>query len=296
MINSLLALCLLLASAPLQADIVIHKEKSLYRNILVNQRADRRCLAFSVKRELRNQTCIDVKDPYRIIFPYVRMLFAGLLANPEPERALMIGLGGGTVANVLVDVFPNITMDLVEVDRAVVKVARDYFDFREADNTEVHIIDGRVFTRRAVLRQERYDLVILDAFTGEYIPEHLITLEFMRDIASLLTDRGVVIANTFEGSALYDYESATYRAAFGNFLNLKMPRTGNRVIVATRSELPDDQTLIDNAHRLQPRFDKYNLILEDYVPRFDRTPDWDPDARPLTDQFSPGNLLRGRKR
>ena len=296
MINSLLALCLLLASAPLQADIVIHKEKSLYRNILVNQRADRRCLAFSVKRELRNQTCIDVKDPHRIIFPYVRMLFAGLLANPEPERALMIGLGGGTVANVLVDVFPNITMDLVEVDRAVVKVARDYFDFREADNTEVHIIDGRVFTRRAVLRQERYDLVILDAFTGEYIPEHLITLEFMRDIASLLTDRGVVIANTFEGSALYDYESATYRAAFGNFLNLKMPRTGNRVIVAARSELPDDQTLIDNAHRLQPRFDKYNLILEDYVPRFDRTPDWDPDARPLTDQFSPGNLLRGRKR
>ena len=296
MINSLLALCLLLASAPLQADIVIHKEKSLYRNILVNQRADRRCLAFSVKRELRNQTCIDVKDPYRIIFPYVRMLFAGLLANPEPERALMIGLGGGTVANVLVDVFPNITMDLVEVDRAVVQVARDYFDFREADNTEVHIIDGRVFTRRAVLRQARYDLVILDAFTGEYIPEHLITLEFMRDIASLLTDRGVVIANTFEGSALYDYESATYRAAFGNFLNLKMPRTGNRVIVATRSELPDNQTLIDNAHRLQPRFDKYNLILEDYVPRFDRTPDWDPDARPLTDQFSPGNLLRGRKR
>ena len=296
MINSLLALCLLLASAPLQADIVIHKEKSLYRNILVNQRADRRCLAFSVKRELRNQTCIDVKDPHRIIFPYVRMLFAGLLANPEPERALMIGLGGGTVANVLVDVFPNITMDLVEVDRAVVKVARDYFDFREAENTEVHIIDGRVFTRRAVLRQERYDLVILDAFTGEYIPEHLITLEFMRDIASLLTDRGVVIANTFEGSALYDYESATYRAAFGNFLNLKMPRTGNRVIVAARSELPDDQTLIDNANRLQPGFDKYNLILEDYVPRFDRTPDWDPDARPLTDQFSPGNLLRGRKR
>ena len=295
--NSLrFALCLLLVSAPLHADFVIHKEKSLYRNLLVSQQADKRCLVFSVKRKRRNQTCIDVKNPDRIVFPYVRMLFAGLLVNPQPERALMIGLGGGTVARVLTDVFPDLTMDLVEVDRAVVKVARDYFDFRETSKARVHIVDGRVFTRRALLRRERYDLIILDAFTGDYIPEHLLTLEFMRDIASLLTGQGVVIANTFEGSALYDYESATYMAAFGNFLNLKMPGTGNRIIIATPSGLPDDRTLMDNARSLQPRFDKYNLALENYVRRFDRTPDWDPDTQPLTDQFSPGNLLRGRKR
>ncbi len=296
MIRSLTLICLLLLSWSLNADRVIHKEKSLYRNIIVNQKVGKRCLVFSVKRDMRNQTCIDIKDPNHIVFPYVRMTFAGLMANPNPQRALMIGLGGGTISNVLLDVFPTLEMDLVEVDEAVVKVAREYFDFMENERTHVHVIDGRVFTRRALLEKKQYDLVILDAFTGEYIPEHLMTLEFMQDIAALLTDEGVVISNTFQGSALYDYESATYQEAFGNFLNLKMPDTGNRVIVATQSTLPDNQTLKENARMLQPRFDKYDLSLETYIARFDRTPDWDLEKRPLTDQFSPANLLRSRKR
>lgn len=292
----LITLCLAWLTLPATADLVIHKEKSLYRNIIVNQTAGKRCLVFSVKRELRNQTCIDTRDPDRIIFPYVKMTFAGLLANATPKRALMIGLGGGTISNVLIDVFPELEIDLVEVDRAVVKVAREYFDFVENERTQVHVVDGRVFTRRAVANGEKYDLIILDAFTGEYIPEHLMTLEFMEEVASLLTDEGVVVSNTFEGSALYDYESATYEAAFGPFLNLKMPHTGNRVIVATRSTLPDNQTLTENARMLQPRFDKYDLVLEDYVARFDRTPDWNPGTRALTDQYSPANLLRSRTR
>jgi len=281
---------------PVYAERVIHKEKSLYRNIIVNQKAGKRCLVFSVKREMRNQTCIDVDNPNRIVFAYVQMTFAGLMANATPERALMIGMGGGTISNVLIDVFPELEIDLVEVDEAVVKVAREYFDFVENDRTHVHVVDGRVFTRRAVAKGEKYDLIILDAFTGEYIPEHLMTLEFMQDVATLLTDDGVVVSNTFDGSALYDYESATYEAAFGPFLNLKMPHTGNRVIVATRSSLPDNQTLTANARMLQPRFDKYDLVLEDYIARFDRTPDWNPGTRALTDQYSPANLLRSRTR
>lgn len=289
-------MCLLLLATPAWAADVIHNEKSLYRNIIVNQDGDRRCLVFSVKREMRNQTCVDTEDPERIIFSYVRMTFAGLLANPNPRSALMIGLGGGTISNVLIDVFPEMEIDLIEVDSAVVKVAREYFGFIENDRTHVHEVDGRVFTRRAKLKGKRYDLVILDAFTGEYIPEHLMTLEFMQEINALLTDDGVVIANTFGGSALYDYESATYQAAFGDLLNLKMPRSGNRVIVATQSRLPDNKTLAENARMLQPRFNKYNVNLADYIARFDRTPDWNQSTQPLTDQFSPANLLRGQDR
>lgn len=292
----LIALCLTVPALTSYADIVIHKEKSLYRNIIVNQKADKRCLVFSVKREMRNQTCIDTKNPNRIVFAYVQMTFSGLMANPDPKRALMIGVGGGTISNVLLDVFPELEIDLVEVDQAVVNVAREYFDFVENDRTKMHVVDGRVFTRRAVAQDKQYDLIILDAFTGEYIPEHMMTLEFMQDIAALLTENGVVISNTFEGSALYDYESATYQAAFGDLLNLKMPHTGNRVIVATASPLPSNQRLAENAHMLQPKFDKYEIVLRNYIARFDRTPDWNPDTRPLTDQYSPANLLRSRKR
>ena len=208
------AIILLLVTAQSFADKVVHREKSLYGNLVVKEIAGKRCLVFSVRRQERNQTCIDIDDPNHIVFPYVQMVFSGLLVNPEPSRSLMIGMGGGTISNVLTEIYPDLTMDLVEVDQAVVKVATDYFGFRESDQVIVHVADGRVFTRRALLNKERYDLIILDAFTGDYIPEHLMTVEFLEDIKSLLTPGGVVIANTFWDSELYHHESVTYSSVF----------------------------------------------------------------------------------
>ena len=91
---------LVLTTAPLQAA-EIHREKSLYRNIVVKEADGRRCLLFSVKRGDRNQTCMDLEDPQRLVFPYVRMAFGGLLLNPDPTRVLVIGLGGGTIPTAL---------------------------------------------------------------------------------------------------------------------------------------------------------------------------------------------------
>jgi spermidine synthase len=290
----LLAITMLLMSNASYSDVVIHREKSLYRNIVVTEKAGKRCLVFSIRREQRNQTCIDIDDPDRIVFPYVRMTFAGLLVNPEPTRGLMIGMGGGTISSVLTSVYPDLTMDLVEVDQAVVKVATDYFGFIKTDQIEVHVADGRVFTRRALLRKEQYDLIILDAFTGEYIPEHLMTVEFLEDVKSLLTPDGVVIANTFAGSSLYHHESVTYSTVFGPIFSLKLPGTGNRVIVAGTKELPDVKTLMTNAMTLKTKFAPYNIDLRKYVPNMNRDPDWKTDKRPLTDQYAPANLLRGR--
>jgi spermidine synthase len=292
--KSLFVIILLLISTASYGDVVVHKEKSLYRNIVVSEKAGRRCLIFSVKRQQRNQTCIDIDDPTHIVFPYVRMIFAGLLVNPEPTRGLMIGMGGGTISSLLTSIYPDLTMDLVEVDQAVVKVATDYFGFRKTDQIDVHVTDGRVFTRRALLRKEQYDLIVLDAFTGEYIPEHLMTVEFLENIKSLLTPDGIVIANTFWGSSLYHHESVTYSTVFGPVFSLKMPGTGNRVIVASRAELPDQKTLMANAMMLKPDFERYKIDLRKYVPNMNRDPDWKTDKRPLTDQYAPANLLRGR--
>ncbi|MGI9322555.1 MAG: spermidine synthase, partial [Pseudomonadales bacterium] len=131
----LLLLTVGLAKGAGAADRVIHKEKSLYSNILVTQSRDRRCLAFSVRRKKPKQTCIDLDDPDKVVFDYVRMVFASLLINPEPKRLLMIGLGGGTISTVFGKVYPGLQQDLVEIDPAVVKIAADYFAFRPGANT-----------------------------------------------------------------------------------------------------------------------------------------------------------------
>ena len=289
----LLLLASLCAAQTALADRVIHREKSLYRNIVVTERSDRRCLAFSVKRQKRNQTCMNPEKPNQVVFPYVRMSFAGLLANPEPRHALMVGLGGGTISNVLTELYPNLAIDLVEIDEAVVRVARDYFDFRESANTNVFIQDGRVFTRRARIQGKKYDLIILDAYTGDYIPEHLMTQEFLQDVHDLLTPDGIVVANTFAISKLYDHESQTYASVFGDFINFKMRGTGNRVVIAAKGSLPENSELRDNASRLGPRLLKpYDVDLVRYLSYLDREADWDTRKAPLTDQYSPANLLR----
>ena len=276
----------------LSAAKTIHQERSLYRNIVVNEERGRRCLVFTIKRDERNQTCKDMRNPKRVVFPYVRMTLSGLLVNPKPESVLVVGLGGGTIPVLLAELYPAADIKVVEIDPAVITVAKTYFDFFETDKLTVDAADARVYIKRAKLRKQKYDLVILDAFTGEYIPEHLMTAEFLQETKDLLTENGVLIANTFSSSKLYDHESTTYAEVFGRFLNLKMPETGNRVIVATKGNLPGDFALKNRAKQLSARLQTYGVKMEAF-PRFmSREIDWDTSKRILTDQYSPANLLQ----
>ena len=161
-----LLVLLVLAIPSLQAK-EIHREKSLYRNIVVKEADGRRCLLFSVQRGDRHQTCMDLQDPKRLVFPYVRMSFGGLLLNPNPARVLVIGLGGGSIPTALSELFPAAMIDVVEIDEAVVRVARQYFNFTESAHLKVKVSDARVFIKRALLLDRTYDLIILDAFTGD---------------------------------------------------------------------------------------------------------------------------------
>tara|TARA_E500000331_G_scaffold348669_2_gene390624 strand:- start:2113 stop:3006 length:894 start_codon:yes stop_codon:yes gene_type:complete len=271
---------------------VIHEEKSLYRNIEVKESVNRRCLVFAIKKGDRNQTCMDLTDPQKVVFPYARMTFAGLLLNPQPSSILVIGLGGGTIPTVLATLYPDSQIDVVEIDLAVVDVARKYFAYSESERSRVYVQDARVFIKRAGLRGVTYDLVILDAFTGDYIPEHLMTAEFIEETARLLSPNGVLVANTFSTSALYDHESVTYNKVFPEFINFKMPNTGNRVIIATIKPLPSHRTMQERAMKLTDILTTYSIDIRSFLPYLKRTKDWRQDVRPLTDQYSPANLLR----
>jgi len=285
-------LCLFLGFSTTALAEDIHKEKSLYRNIVVKEERGRRCLLFTVKRGDRNQTCLDLKNPKRLVFPYVRMTLGGLLLNPEPDNILIIGLGGGSIPIALNEMYPAAHIDVVEIDEAVVKVAERFFNFAENDKLKVHVADGRVFTKRAGLRGKKYDLIILDAFTGDYIPEHLMTKEYLQETHALLDRSGILVANTFSTSDLYDHESVTYSEVFGSFFNFKMPNTANRVVIASLDPLPSDFVLRSRAKRLSARLQNYGVDVEVFPQYMRRGIDWDTQKRSLTDQYSPANLLR----
>lgn len=288
-----LLLCTTAAASHASAEVV-HEERSLYRNILVQDRGRERCLLFSQRRSGAYQTCIDREDPDRLVFSYVRMMFAGLLLVPAPERILLIGLGGGTLPRVLDELYPDAEQDLVEIDPAVVRVAKAFFDFEVGDNMRVHERDGRVFIKRALLNGQKWDLILLDAFTDEYIPQHLLTREFLEEVQGVLSAGGAVVANTFANSRLYHHESATYRAAFPTVASLRESGSFNRILIGLDRPWPNQDSLDANASDLAPLLRRFGVDIEDYAVDLRTQWDFDREADVLTDNYAPANLLQGR--
>jgi|TARA_B100000809_G_scaffold46262_1_gene40673 spermidine synthase len=286
--------CLLLYFSVVEQTVAetIHQERSIYRDIMVVQNGYRRCLVFNVHRGDRNQTCVEVNDRDRLVFSYTRMSFAGLLLQPQPETILVAGLGGGSIPMTLNNLFPEAKIDVVEIDQAVVNVAKEYFFFEENDNMKVTVKDARVFVKRAALRGRKYDYIVLDAFGGDYIPEHLLTREFLGEVKTIMAVDGVLVANTFSTSRFYDHESVTYQDVFNEFFNFKLPTSGNRIIITQLSSLPPRGELVTRAQNAADRLKKYGVPLLEYPARLSTRVDWDMSRRVLTDQYSPANLLR----
>ncbi len=281
---------LLISSVSAQARVV-HQEKSLYRNILVEDTGDLRCLRFNVKSRKTNQSCYLKSQPKKLVFNYTKLMFSGLLLQPEPKNILIIGLGGGTMSNTLHELFPDSVIENIELDTAVIKVARQYFDFVENEKVSSIAKDGRVYVKRALLKKQKYDWIILDAFNGDYIPEHLLTKEFLQETKGLLSEGGILSSNTFSSSALFEYESATYQNVFGEFYSVKNRTNENRVIVTSNKPLPSINELEARTAHWQERLNIYNVDITNVFNSIKLNEQGNQNIPILTDEFSPANLL-----
>jgi spermidine synthase len=270
---------------------VIKEERSLYQNVFVEDDGDKRCLKFSVKRRTSSQSCMFKSQPKKVVFNYTKFAMSALVFKVKPERVLIIGLGGGTLSNNLLDMYPEIEIDNVEIDPAVVSVAVEYFGFKQTEKVKTYIQDGRIFIKRAQRKKLQYDLIILDAFNGEYIPEHLLTKEFLQESKSLLNENGVLVANTFSNSKLYHHESATYHDVFGDYYSIKKSKNvGNRVLVVGHSLLTEE-AIAQNAKLLKQPLATFGVDIEETFEYIEFEPTIESDYRILTDQYSPANLL-----
>jgi spermidine synthase len=267
---------------------LIHAEHSLYRQVLVYGDSYTRCLCFTRECRIGRQSCIDLHQPDRLMFEYTQMMLGALLLKPDPHSILVIGLGGGTLPRTLRKLLPNADIDVVEIDPAVTRVAKEYFGYQTDAHSQVFEEDGRAYVRRILRTDRRYELIMLDAYDHQYIPEHLLTQEFLAQVRALLVPGGIVAANTFSTSKLYANESVTYRAVFGVFYNLK---SNNRVILASNAPLPNVAQATHNAERFDARFTELGFKSSWLLTLFNTGIDWDPNTRVLTDQYSPANLL-----
>ncbi len=135
-----------------------------------------------------------------------------MASNPDIKNVLVIGAGdGGTVRELTrYDTIENI--DMVEIDRRVVEVCREYLPQTacKLDDPRVHIFydDGLRFVR---LCENRYDLIIVDS-TDPFGPgEGLFTSEFYGNCFNALTADGILV-NQHESPYYDDDAKAMQRA------------------------------------------------------------------------------------
>jgi predicted membrane-bound spermidine synthase len=159
--------------------------------------------------------------------------------RPQIRSALVLGLGAGIVPMQLAR--RGVAVDVVEIDAASLRVAREFFGF-DSSLARLHHADARAFVRNC---PRRFDVVVVDLFHGDGTPDYLVTREFFRDLKHCLADGGVAVFNTFadlERPASYAHFLATlhtelpaltlYRPDWGNAVRL------NSFVVAGAHALP----------------------------------------------------------
>ncbi|MDW8041323.1 MAG: fused MFS/spermidine synthase [Nitrososphaerota archaeon] len=136
---------------------------------------------------------MDLGSPSSLPFPYTRLFALGPLMNPGGRSVLFVGGGGFSGPKFFADRYDGLSISVVEIDGKVVEVAKRYFHITDYEGRiEVVVMDGR---RYLALTHERFDIVVLDAYSKNYIPFHMVTKEFFEVLASRLNEGGVVVSN-----------------------------------------------------------------------------------------------------
>lgn len=124
--------------------------------------------------------------------PTLRKLKHQYVIDP-PLNALVLGLGGGTVAYQLRELYPNVAITGVELDPIMIDLGKRFLKWD--DETKVIIGDAVTEVNKLNKSKLQYDLVLVDMYVGEDVPEKLTTEKFVKDIKSLVNESGLAVFN-----------------------------------------------------------------------------------------------------
>lgn len=167
---------------------VIYEKASVYHGIIVTEDRCYRWLHFDRSR----QGGMLLNNPLESPLRYPDYFLLAWLFNPGIKKVLVVGLGSGSLPKRLISDFPGVQVDSVELDPAVVDVAKRFFQLRDDPRHKIFVQDGRQYIKKT---DATYDLIIMDAYFAEGVPFHLVTREFFQQVKMRLAPGGIVAAN-----------------------------------------------------------------------------------------------------
>ena len=181
------------------------------------------------------QSAMRLDDPFALALDYTRCMMAFLLFVPAPRQALMIGLGGGSLAKFFHRNLKTTKVRAVELDARIVQAARAQFHLPANDaRLQVEVGDGR-----EVLSPECCDVLMLDAFDDERHVQALATQAFYDAAFLSLREPGAMVVNFMDDDPKFGQSLERLERAFGGaVLAMKALYDPNVVAIALRGAPP----------------------------------------------------------
>jgi spermidine synthase len=194
-----------------------------------------------------SQSHVDLEDPTRLEFEYVRRLahVADLVAPAsDPVRVMHLGAGALTLPRYIAATRPGSPQQAVEIDAALIDLVRAWLPLDPTWPVRIRHGDARAVLADAP--EGALDLVVTDVFAGARTPAHLTSVEYVSLAARALSPEGVYAANIADGGelAFARAQVATVSAVFPQVCVVADPtvfrgrRFGNFILVASHAELP----------------------------------------------------------
>jgi spermidine synthase len=195
---------------------------------------------------LTQQSAMSLARPDRLVFHYERLMALAFVLTPRPDRALLLGLGGGAMARYAGGAFPQTRLTLVERSAEVIDIALRWFGL----GGEVVRADAHAFLGRT---EETWDTILVDLYDagGVVTPPD----GFWERCAARLSENGVIAVNwaDFAGPDHGRAEAERLAARFPHALYVTPRRRGDNLVqFVSRAKLPDNlDEALPGAARLQ---------------------------------------------
>jgi spermidine synthase len=201
------------------------------------------------------QSAMRLARPNDLELAYTRCMMSFLLFHPQPERVLMIGLGGGSLAKFIYHYLPQVHATAVEINPRVAAIASSHF-FLPPEVERFHLVlgDGAEYVAAC---SDAPDVIMVDGFDSNCQVEELATQSFYDNCRALLADHGVLVVNLWGSDRSFDVYLQRIETAFdGLILCLHAERRGNIIVLGFKKSpgSPRWSDLKERAKELEERY------------------------------------------
>ena len=180
---------------------------------------------------VQSEMFIDAPDD--LVIGYTRAMMSFLLLAHAPKNIAMIGLGGGSLAKYCYRYLPDTEITVVEINAEVIALRNEFAIPPDDARFKVLLGDGAAWVRDM---QRSPEVLLVDGFDAQGLPEPLSTQRFYDDCYASLADNGILVANLWGGYPNYASYVARINNSFGyRVVIVDADDSVNKIVIAMKS-------------------------------------------------------------